>query len=211
MRTVGELEAENVDEKRDLIFNARAVEDDVADLGRPRAVQDDARMPDDIRRYAHRQPIRRTEAKTIPTAGGGVERRGVARNLDAVALRLGAERIHRRAVIGGKMHAEQRGLRPLADGQHVMLAAGRAEMDAVALGANLFERPHFGVELRRLMKIANAELDAADASNPAVRHGGVTSCHRLARQFRTVRSKGLGRAMPTALNKTPIRAAQAGA
>jgi hypothetical protein len=168
-------------------------------------------MPDDIRRYAHRQSIRRIEAKTVSTAGGGVERRGVARNLDAIALRLGAERIHRRAVIGGEMHAEQRGLRPLADGQHVMLASGSAEMHAVALGANLFERPHLGVELRRLMKIANAELDAADAGNPTVRHGGVTSCHRLARQFRTVRGKGLGRAMPTALNKTPIRAAQAGA
>src|SRR5262249_54581076 len=44
MRAVGELEAENVDKERNLIFNARAVEDDMADLGRPRAIQNDAWM-----------------------------------------------------------------------------------------------------------------------------------------------------------------------
>ena len=52
----------------------------------------------------------------------------------------------------------------------MMLAAGGAEMDAVSLGTDLLQRPHLGVELRRLMEIANAELDAADAGNPAVRH-----------------------------------------
>src|SRR5262245_15202948 len=46
---VGELEAENVDEKRDLVFGARAIEDDVADLGGARAVQHDARMLHAIR------------------------------------------------------------------------------------------------------------------------------------------------------------------
>src|SRR5215813_1115275 len=111
------------------------------------------------------------EAKAVTAAGAGVERRRVARDLDAIAPRLGAKHIDRRAVIGGKMHAQQRGLRPLPDCQHVMLAAGGAEVDAVALGANRFEGPHLGVELRRLMKIANAELDAADAGNPAVCHG----------------------------------------
>src|SRR5262249_19705157 len=150
------------------------------------------------------------EAKTVTAAGAGVERRRLACDLNAIAPRLGAERIDRRAVIGGKMHTQQRGLRPLPDCQHVMLAAGGAEVDAVGLGANLLERPHLGVKLRRLMKIANAELDAADAGNPAVRHGrdllpspGSTISHSP--------GKGLGRAMPMALNKTPIRAAQAGA
>src|SRR5262249_337329 len=98
------------------------------------------------------------EAKTVTTAGARVERRWTAPDLDAIAFRRGAEGIDRGAVVGGEMHAQQRGLWPLPDGQHVMLAAGGAEVDAVALGANLFERPHLGVELRRLMKIANAEL-----------------------------------------------------
>src|SRR5215813_13942760 len=111
------------------------------------------------------------EAKTVTSAGARVEQCWTARDLDAIAFRLGAKRIDRGAVICGEMHAQQSGLWPLPDGQHVMLATGGAEVDAVALGANLFERPHLGVELRRLMKIANPELDAADACNPAVCHG----------------------------------------
>src|SRR5262249_8549449 len=111
------------------------------------------------------------EAKAITAAGARVERRRVARDLDAIPPRLGAEHIDRRAVIGGKMHAQQRGLRSLPDCQHVMLAARGAEVDAVALGAHRFQGPHLSVELRRLMEIANTELDAADAGNPAVRHG----------------------------------------
>ena len=50
MRAVGELEAEHVDEKRNLIIGARTVENDVTDLGRPRAIQTDIRMLRDIRR-----------------------------------------------------------------------------------------------------------------------------------------------------------------
>src|SRR5262245_62574088 len=111
------------------------------------------------------------EAKAVTAAGAGAELRRVSRDLDAISPRLCAEHIDRRAVIGGKMHAQQRGLRPLPDCQHVMLAAGGTEVDAVALGANRFEGPHLGVELRRLMEIANAEFDTADAGNPAVRHG----------------------------------------
>src|SRR3954467_14501947 len=53
----------------------------------------------------------------------------------------------------------------------MMLAAGGAEMHGVACGRDLFERPHLGVELRRLMQIAHAKLDAADARHRAVRHG----------------------------------------
>jgi hypothetical protein len=41
---VGKLEAEHVDEKRNLIIGARAVENDVTDLGRPRAIHDHIRM-----------------------------------------------------------------------------------------------------------------------------------------------------------------------
>src|SRR5262249_35164348 len=74
-------------------------------------------------------------------------------------------------VLGGELRPRKRGPRPLADGQQVVVAAGGAEMHAGAFGAHGFESPHLGVELRRLMKIANAELDAADAGNPAVCHG----------------------------------------
>src|SRR5215471_12415329 len=52
-----------------------------------------------------------------------------------------------------------------------MLAAGGPEVHAVTFGGHLFERPDLGVEICRLMEIANAELDAADAGNFAVRHG----------------------------------------
>src|SRR5262245_19206170 len=147
------------------------------------------------------------EAKAVTAAGARVERRRVARDLDAIAPRLGAEHIDRRAVISGKMHAQQRGLRPLPDCQLVMLAAGGTEVDAVALGANRFEGPHLGVERRRLMKIANAELDTADAGNPAVRHGRdllASSGPRIAQSGAKSQS-----AVPTALNKTPIRVARA--
>jgi hypothetical protein len=53
----------------------------------------------------------------------------------------------------------------------LMLAASGAEMHGVACGRDLFKRPHLGVELRRLMQIAHAKLDAADAGHRAVRHG----------------------------------------
>src|SRR5262249_42104981 len=171
VRGVGELEAESVDEKRNLIVGARAVEDDVTDLGRPRAVHNRARMLHEIGGYAHGQPVGRAKAKAVAAAGAAIERSRIALDVDAITLRLGAERIDRGAVIGGEMHAEERRLWLLPDGEHVMLAAGGAEMHAVALCVNLFERPNLGVELRRLMKIADAELDAANSGNSAIRHG----------------------------------------
>jgi hypothetical protein len=71
------------------------------------------------------------------------------------------------------MHPEQARLRALADSEDMVLVAGGAEMDAVALRRDLFERPDLGVEIGRLMEIANAELDAADAGDLHVH--GVTS------------------------------------
>src|SRR5262249_1566102 len=64
------------------------------------------------------------------------------------------------------------------------------------------------VELCRLMKIANAELDTADAGNPAVRHGRdllPSPGPRIAQSG----AKSQSGAVPTALNKTPIRVARA--
>ena len=52
----------------------------------------------------------------------------------------------------------------------MMLATGGAEMDAVGLGCEFFQRPDLAVEIRRLLEIADPELDAADAGDPAVRH-----------------------------------------
>src|SRR5262249_51884698 len=93
------------------------------------------------------------------------------RDLDAVASRLAAELGHRRPIGRGEMHAQQRGLRSLPDGQHVMLAAGRAELDGVAFERHFFQRPELAVELRRLLEIANAEIDAAHAGDPGIWHG----------------------------------------
>jgi hypothetical protein len=106
VRGVGQLEAEHVDEERDLIVGARAVEDDVTDLGRPRTVQNRARMLHEIGGYAHGQAVGRAKAKAVAAAGAAIERSGLGLDVDAIALCLGAERIHRGAVIGGEMHAE---------------------------------------------------------------------------------------------------------
>ena len=76
VRAVGQLEAEDVDEERDLVLGARAVEHDVADLGRPRAVENDVRVLHDVGRYAHRQPVGRVEAEAVAAAGGAGERSG---------------------------------------------------------------------------------------------------------------------------------------
>src|SRR5260370_31537459 len=114
--------------------------------------------------------MRRFETKAGAAAGAGGERRRIARHLDAVTLRLGAQRIDRGAVRSSEMHAQEAGLFALADGQHMMLAAGGAEMDAVGLGCDLLQSPDLAVELRRLLEIANAELDAAHAGGPAVCH-----------------------------------------
>ena len=142
----------------------------MTDLGRPRAVEIDIRMPRDIAGDAHRQAIRRLETKTVAAAGAGRKRRRFPRHLDAIALRLGAQRIDRGAIRGGEMHAEQRGLLALPNGEHVVLAAGGAEMDAVSLGTDLLQSPDPAVELRRLLEIANTELDAANAGDFAVCH-----------------------------------------
>ena len=63
------------------------------------------------------------------------------------------------------MHAKKRRLFALADGQHMMLAAGGAEMNGVGLGCDLFQRPDLAVELRGLPEIANTELDAANSGD----------------------------------------------
>ncbi len=171
VRAVGKLEAEHVDEERHLLVGTRAVEHDVADLARPRAIEHRVRMLERVRRDAHRQPVGCDEAETVATAGRARERRRRSFDRDAIALGLGAERVDRGAVDGSEMHAEQRRLRPLANGEHVMLAAGRTEVDAVALGRHLLERPHLAVELNRFLNVAHAKLDAAYAGDAAVGHG----------------------------------------
>ena len=170
VRAVGVLEAEHVDEKRHLLGGIAAVEHDVADLGRPRTVQRDVGVLRDIRCDAHRQTLGRREAEAIAAAGDRRQWRRLARHRHAVGFRLGAERVDRGAVGRGEVHAEQARLRPLADGEHMVIAAGGAQVNAVAVGTDLFERPGLGIKIRRLLQIAHAELDAAHAGHFAVRH-----------------------------------------
>ena len=44
----------------------------------------------------------------------------------------------------------------------MMLASGRPQMNAVGFGGDLLEAPDLVVEVRRLLKIADPELDAAE-------------------------------------------------
>ena len=69
MCVLSELEAEHVDEERDLVVGAGAVEHDVADLGRTRAVEHDVGMLHAVRRDAHRQAVGRVEAEAVAAAG----------------------------------------------------------------------------------------------------------------------------------------------
>src|SRR5215472_10674965 len=170
VRAVRAPEAEHVDEKRHLLVRVSAVEHDVADLGRARAIEDDVEMLRAIRRDAHRQSVGRLEAEAIAAAGGAGQRRRIAQNLDAIRLGLGAELIDCGAVWSGEVYAKQSRLRPLADGEHMMLAAGGAQMNPVAVNSDLIERPNLDVEIRRLLEIAHAELDAAHAGDLSVRH-----------------------------------------
>src|SRR6516164_3192981 len=141
VRAVRAPEAEHVDEKRHLLVRVSAVEHDVADLGRARAIEDDVEMLRAIRRDAHRQSVGRLEAEAIAAAGGAGQRRRIAQNLDAIRLGLGAE-----------------------------LIDGGAQMNPVAVNSDLVERPNLDVEIRRLPEIAHAELDAAHAGDLSVRH-----------------------------------------
>src|SRR6516165_8122252 len=146
VRAVRAPEAEHVDEKRHLLVRVSAVEHDVADLGRARAIEDDVGMLRAIRRDAHRQSVGRLEAEAIAAAGGAGQRRRIAQNLDAIRLGLGAELIDCGAVWSGEVYAKQSRLRPLADGEHMMLAAGGAQMNPVAVYSDLVERPNLDVE-----------------------------------------------------------------
>src|SRR5262249_727502 len=90
MRAVRDLEAEHGDEEGDLSVGARAVEDDVADLGRPRAIEDHALMLHEIRGYAHWQPVGSAKAKAVAAAGAVIERPRVALDVHSIASRLRA-------------------------------------------------------------------------------------------------------------------------
>src|SRR6516225_5557938 len=100
------LKPSNVDEKRHLLVRVSAVEHDVADLGRARAIEDDVGMLRAIRRDAHRQSVGRLEAEAIAAAGGAGQRRRIAQNLDAIRLGLGAELIDCGAVWSGEVYAK---------------------------------------------------------------------------------------------------------
>ena len=84
--------------------------------------------------------------------------------------RRNASRQMRGAIRGSKMHGEKRRLGALADRQHMMLAAGCAKVQRIGFRCDLFQRPDLAVELRRLVKIADTELDAANSGYPAVCH-----------------------------------------
>jgi hypothetical protein len=43
-------------------------------------------------------------------------------------------------------------------------------MNPVAISSDFVERPNVGVEIRRLLEIAHAELDAAHSGDLSVRH-----------------------------------------
>jgi hypothetical protein len=130
-----------------------------------------------IRRDAHRQSVGRLEAEAVAAAGGAGQLRRIAQNLDAIRLGLGAELIDCGAVWSGEVHAKQSRLRPLADGEHMMLAARGAQMNSVAVSSDLIERPNLDVEIRRLLEIAHTELDAAHAGDLSIRHH-LSSGHR---------------------------------
>jgi hypothetical protein len=69
-----------------------------------------------------------------------------------------------------------------------MLAASPAKHDFVFFRRDLFKGPELGVELSRSMKIANTELDAADADDPAMSHSNLTPLSAW-KQGITIRSK----------------------
>jgi hypothetical protein len=86
VRAVRAHEAEHVDEKRHLLVRVSAVEHDVADLGRARAIEDDVGVLGAIRRDAHRQSVGRLEAEAVAAAGGAGQRRRIAQDLDVIRL-----------------------------------------------------------------------------------------------------------------------------
>ena len=61
------------------------------------------------------------------------------------------------------MHAQHAGLRPLAQRHHVVVGAGGTQMDAVALGSDILQRPDLAVEFGALLQVAHAKLDAAQS------------------------------------------------
>src|SRR5205814_1617982 len=56
-------------------------------------------------------------------------------------------------------------------GDDMMLPAGAAEMNGVALGGYILQGPHATVEFRGFLQVVDAQLDAAQAVDSGVRHG----------------------------------------
>ena len=65
------------------------------------------------------------------------------------------------------------GPRPLAQGQHVVVAAGAAQVDGVAFGGHVLQRPDLAIELSGRLEVAHAEFDAAHSIDPGVGHGRI--------------------------------------
>jgi hypothetical protein len=81
------------------------------------------------------------------------------------------QRIHRGLVGGREMHAEQHRPRPFPQCYDVVLAAGAAQVDGVAVGGDILQGPDFAVELGGFLQVVDAQLDAAQAVNSGVGHG----------------------------------------
>src|SRR4029079_13685862 len=84
-----------------------AVEDDVGNFGRPRAVGDDVLVLLNVARNAERQTIWCAEFEAVAAAGNCRERRGIPQQLDAISLGLRVKLIDSPTIDGGEVDGKE--------------------------------------------------------------------------------------------------------
>ena len=126
----------------------------------------------DVGRDHDRMAFRRADPEAVAAAGARFERSPAAwPTLAPIALAwaCSASTVARSAA--EKCTPEQRRPRPLPQGDDVMLAAGAAQMDGVALGGDVLQGPDPAVEFRGFLQVVDAQLDAAQAVDSGGGHG----------------------------------------
>ncbi len=170
-RAVAPLETEHVKEERGLLLDLGAVDDDVGELGRAGGVVDRIGVLGDVGRDRNRVPFRRADTEAVAAACTLFQRLRRVHHLGAERDGLSVQGVDGGAVRRRQMHAEQRRARAFAQGQHVMVAAGAAHMQRVAVAGNILQRPDLAVEVGRLLQVMDGQFDAAQAVDPGGGHG----------------------------------------
>ena len=115
--------------------------------------------------------LRRADAEAVAAARALLQRPRRMLDLGAERNRLRVQSIDR-ARSGAERCTPSNAARGRSrERQHMMVAAGAAQVQRVALAGDILQRPDLAVELGRFLEIVDGQFDAAQAVDPGGAHG----------------------------------------